>query len=635
VTWANARQSCLLKKIPPYYSRFFLHIASVQTSFLLTRAQGVAKMRIDSYCPYVRQRIVKHASLGISLASLEITMRLVRLACRHISVSSNTAYDYVIVGAGSSGCVLANRLSADPSKKVLLLEAGGPDDYFWIRIPVGYLFTIGNPRTDWCFRTVAEAGLNGRSIGYARGKVLGGCSSINAMIYMRGQRSDYDAWAAAAGNDRWSWDSVMPYFKKSEDYACYRKGDDIMDMHGTGGPLRVEDPRVRWKVLDAWRDAAEECGIPKIREFNRGDNFGSAYFQVNQKRGQRVSMADAFLHPVRSRPNLEVRTHTLVEQLTFADNDASLKVTGLVAHDTKSGSIYEVTAAKEVLLAAGALCSPAILQRSGIGPRELLSQFGIPVRLDAPGVGNNLQDHLQIRSVYRMHNARTLNSLYRNPLTRIGMALQYALFRSGPLTMPPSTLGAFAHSSSAYATANIEWHVQPLSLPKFGDPLDKEDAITPSVCNLRPTSRGTISISSSRATDAPRIAPNYLSTVEDQQVAVDSLHLTRKIMASQTLARYSPEELRPGPLAKTDEQLLDAARDLGSTIFHPVGTCAMGRGEDPMAVVDDRLCVRGVAGLRVVDASIMPNITSGNTNAPVVMVAEVAADLIQEDCRGR
>ncbi len=528
------------------------------------------------------------------------------------------SFDYVIVGAGSAGCLLANRLSADPKNSVLLLEAGGKDDYFWIHIPVGYLYTIGNPRTDWCFKTEPDPGLNGRALGYARGKVLGGCSSINAMIYMRGQRGDYDHWAEL-GNRGWSWDEVLPYFKRTEDYA--HGGDEL---HGAGGGLRVEERRVSWEILDAWRDAAQECGIPKIDEFNRGDNFGSAYFQMNQRRGVRWSATKAFLRPVMSRPNLTVRTRAHVHRLCVATGEAGKRATGVEYRDATG--MYRADARKEVVMAAGAIGTPHILQLSGVGLGSHLRQLGIPVVHELPGVGENLHDHLQIRTVYKVSGVPTLNERANSLFGKMAMGLEYLLWRTGPLTMPPSQLGAFAKSDPGQPTANIEWHVQPLSLDKFGEPLHPFPAITPSVCNLRPTSRGTVRLKSAQPEAAPAIQLNYLSTEEDRQVAVNSVRFTRKIMAANALAKYRPQELKPGPSIVSEEDLRRAAGDLGTTIFHPVGTCKM--GTDAQAVVSDRLQLRGIAGLRIADASVMPRITSGNTNAPTTMIAEKAAEYI-------
>ena len=529
-------------------------------------------------------------------------------------------FDYIIVGAGTAGCVLANRLSADRNASVLLLEAGGKDDYFWIDVPVGYLYTIGNPRTDWCYRTEPDPGLNGRTIGYARGKVLGGCSSINAMIYMRGQKSDYDHWATL-GLRGWSWDDVLPVFKRSEDY---QHGAD--EVHGAGGELRVEERRVSWEILDAWRDAAVECGIPKIAEFNRGDNFGTAYFQMNQRRGRRWSATKAFLRPVLRRANLTVRTGALVERVLIETRDGARRAVGVSARfdGTAAGEI--IRARREVLLAAGAIGSPQILQLSGVGPGALLAERGVRVVHDLRGVGSNLQDHLQIRSIYRVDNTVTLNRRARTLRGRAAMALEYAVFRTGPLTMPPSQLGAFARSDPAQPAANIEWHVQPLSLDKFGAPLHAFDAITPSVCNLQPTSRGHVRIKSADPAAHPAITLNYLATDEDLEVAVAGLRFTRRIMAARALARFAPREWKPGPELQTDAELRNAARDLGTTIYHPVGTCRMGL--DELAVVDDRLRVRGIDALRVIDASIMPRITSGNTNAPTVMIAEQGASFV-------
>ena len=532
------------------------------------------------------------------------------------------SYDYVIVGAGTAGCVLANRLSADPEVNVLLVEAGGKDNYFWIHVPVGYLYTIGNPRTDWCYKTEPDAGLNGRSIGYARGKVLGGCSSINAMVYMRGQKSDYDHWSAL-GNRGWSWDEVLPIFKRSEDYA---HGAD--EFHGVGGEMRVEERRVNWEILDAWRDAAEECGIPKIAEFNRGDNFGNAYFQMNQRRGVRWGGTKAFLRPVLHRRNLKVMTDAHVQRIRVEAREGIRRATGV---DLRARHFGEgmVEARREVIMAAGSIGSPQLLQLSGIGPGALLRAFGLPVVHDLPGVGENLHDHLQVRLVYRVSNVLTLNQRANSLFGKAAMGLEYALFKTGPLTMPPSQLGAFARSDPARPSANIEWHVQPLSLDKFGDPLHAYPAITPSVCNLQPTSRGYVRIKSPDPQAYPVIKLNYLSTDEDRRVAMDSIHFTRRIMRAKALARYEPDELKPGPNVQSEADLIRAAGDLGTTIFHPVGTCKM--GNDRMAVVDDRLHLRGVAGLRVVDASIMPRITSGNTNAPTVMIAERAAEMIREE----
>lgn len=530
-------------------------------------------------------------------------------------------FDYIIIGAGTAGCVLANRLSEDPDKQVLLLEAGGKDDYFWIDIPVGYLYTIANPRTDWCYHTEPDDGLNGRSIGYARGKVLGGCSSINAMIYMRGQKSDYDHWAEL-GNSGWSWKEVLPVFKRSENYQ-----HGANEFHGDSGELRVEERRVNWEILDAWRDAAAECGIPKIDEFNRGDNFGNAYFQMNQRSGRRWSASKAFLEPALSRPNLTVQTNAQVEKLLFANREGKPVATGVMVNINQQKSI-NFMAHGEVILSAGSIGSPQILQLSGIGPASLLQQHAIEVVHDLPGVGENLHDHLQVRSVYKVSNTVTLNQRANSMFGKAAMGLEYFLFKTGPLTMPPSQLGAFAKSDPGQDSANIEWHVQPLSLDKFGDPLHKFNAITPSVCNLRPTSRGHVRIKSGNWQDYPGIKLNYLSTEEDRKVAVAGLKFTRRIMAAEALKPYEPQEWKPGPELQSDEALEQAAGDLGTTIFHPVGTCKM--GTDPESVVNNKLQVHGIDRLRVIDASIMPRITSGNTNAPTVMIAEQGSTFIKQ-----
>ena len=531
-------------------------------------------------------------------------------------------FDYIIIGAGSAGCLLANRLSADPKVNVLLLEAGGKDDYFWIHIPGGYLYTIANPRTDWCYKTDPDPGLNGRSIGYARGKVLGGCSSINAMIYMRGQKSDYDHWSAL-GNKGWSWDEVLPYFLRTEDYA-----HGASELHGAGGELRVEERRVNWEILDAWRDAAAECGIPKIDEFNRGDNFGNAYFQMNQKRGVRWSNAKAFLHPVMQRQNLTVITGAHVERIRLQNMGLLRRATGVEFRLGLRGRQF-AQARREVILSAGSIGSPQILQLSGVGPAALLKEHGIEVEHNLPGVGENLHDHLQVRIIYKVKNVGTLNERANSLFGKASMGLEYALYRTGPLTMPPSQLGAFAKSDPGQPSANIEWHVQPLSLDKFGSPLHNFPAITPSVCNLRPTSRGRVRIKSADPYAHPSILLNYLSTPEDRKVAVDSIGMTRRIMKARALQKYQPEEFLPGLDIASEEDLARAAGELGTTIFHPVGTCRMGR--DPMGVVDERLKVRDMAGLRVIDASVMPRITSGNTKPPTTMIAERGAEMIIQD----
>ncbi len=531
-------------------------------------------------------------------------------------------YDYVIVGAGTAGCLLANRLSADPDVTVLLIEAGGKDDWIWIKIPVGYLFCINNPRTDWCFKTEPDPGLNGRSIIYARGKVLGGCSSINAMIYMRGQAADYDGWAQMTGDSSWNWESVLPIFRQSEDY--FRGADEA---HGAGGEWRVEPQRLRWDILDAYREAMAEAGIPKIDDFNRGDNEGCSYFLVNQTKGVRLNTSRAFLTPVMNRPNLTVMTDAQVRRITLDGR----RCTG-VEFD-RGGQAEAVTARVETILAAGSIGSPQILQLSGVGPGALLQQHGIAVLHEMPGVGENLQDHLQLRMAFKVKNVVTLNQRVHSLFGKAAMGLEYLLFRSGPLTMAPSQLGGFTRSSPEHATANVEIHTQPLSLDKFGDPLHPFNAFTSSICNLRPTSRGHVRIKSPDPRAAPAINPRYLSTDEDRKVAIDSLRITRRVAAQPALAPFQPEEFLPGPQFASDDELVQAAGNIGTTIFHPVSTCRMGRDDDPTAVVDSRLRVRGLGGLRIVDASIMPAITSGNTNSPTLMIAEKAAAMIREDRR--
>jgi choline dehydrogenase-like flavoprotein len=531
------------------------------------------------------------------------------------------SFDYIVVGGGSAGCVLANRLSADPRNRVLLLEAGGRDDWIWFHIPVGYLFAIGNPRADWMYRTQPIPGLGGRSLAYARGKVIGGSSAINAMIYMRGQAADYDRWRQM-GLQGWGWDDVLPLFLAQEDHIA-----PPSEHHRSGGEWRVEHPRLRWTILDAFARAAEEAGIPAVADFNGGDNFGVGYFQVNQKAGRRWSAARGFLAPVLRRPNLEVVTGARVRRILIEEGRArgvEFEVGGVVRTQRTQG---------EVVLAAGAVGTPQLLELSGIGDGERLGALGVGLARHAPGVGENLQDHLQIRPVYGISGAPTLNTLYAQVWRRPLMALEYAAFRRGPLTMAPSQMGAFARSSGAFETPNLQFHVQPLSLDAFGEALHAYPAITVSVANLRPTSRGSIHAASADPADAPLIQPNYLATPDDEAVAVDSLRLVRRILAQPSLQRYSPRELKPGEAARSDEALLDAARALATTIFHPVGTAKMGLPSDPGAVVDARLRVFGVEGLRIADASVMPAITSGNTNSPTLMIAEKAARMMLEDAK--
>lgn len=538
---------------------------------------------------------------------------------------SDTTFDYIIIGAGTAGSLMANRLSANKQRRVLLIEAGRRDDYHWIHIPVGYLYCIGNPRTDWLYSTEPDAGLNGRTLRYPRGKTLGGSSSINGMIYMRGQSRDYDQWARITGDDEWRWSHVLPAFKKHEDY--YLGADEL---HGAGGEWRVEKQRLRWDILDAFAEAAVQAGVPHSTDFNRGSNEGVGYFQVNQKDGWRWNTAKAFLRPTcYGRPNFELWTGAQVSRLLFETHaDGSRRCTGVRVWDGNEMVIAHAT--REVILCAGSIGSPQILQLSGVGPADLLRQHGIDVMLDAPGVGANLQDHLQIRAVYKIKNAPTLNVLASSLYGKAKIGMEYLFKRSGPMSMAPSQLGAFTRSSPAYEWPNLEYHVQPLSLDAFGEPLHSFPAFTASVCNLNPTSRGSVRIKSPRFEDAPAIAPNYLSTDEDRKVAADSLRVTRRIASQPALAKYRPEEWKPGAQYQSDEELARLAGDIATTIFHPVGTTKMGRDDDPMAVLDARLRVRAIAGLRVVDAGAMPTITSGNTNSPTLMMAEKAAAWVRE-----
>ena len=559
---------------------------------------------------------------------------------------TDTHFDYIIIGAGTAGCLLANRLSADKNNRVLLIEAGRKDDYHWVHIPVGYLYCIGNPRTDWLYQTEKDAGLNGRSLRYPRGKVLGGCSSINGMIYMRGQSRDYDHWAQLTGDASWSWANALPDFLAHEDYYKFDSTTAPIDAgieqfhakkpaknaagkglvnRSKGGEWRVEKQRLRWDVLDAFAQAAQQAGIPHTDDFNRGNNEGVGYFEVNQKSGWRWNTAKAFLRPAcYGRPNFEMWTAAQVARLVVEKQaDGSQRCTGVQVWN--GHEMVTATASQEVALCAGSVGSPQILQLSGIGPAALLAQHGIPLVQDLPGVGANLQDHLQIRAVFKVQGVQTLNTMANSLWGKAKIGLEYALKRSGPMSMAPSQLGAFTRSSPEFAWPNIEYHVQPLSLDAFGEPLHSFPAFTASVCNLQPTSRGTVQVKSNRFEDAPAIAPNYLSTPEDRKVAADSLRVTRRIAAQPALAKYKPEEWKPGPQYESDEDLARLAGDIATTIFHPVGTTKMGKAGDPMAVVDSQLRVRGVQGLRVVDAGVMPTITSGNTNSPTLMIAEKAA----------
>lgn len=538
--------------------------------------------------------------------------------------SVKTSYDYIVVGAGSAGCLMANRLSQNPANSVLLIEAGGRDNYPWIHIPIGYLYCINNPRTDWCYRTENESGLNGRSLLYPRGKTLGGCSSINGMIYMRGQKRDYDQWAALTGEDAWCWENVLPDFQRHLDHFLLDgQQDDSHPHHAKGGEWRVERQRLRWDILDAFADAAEQTGVPKSDDFNTGDNTGVGYFHVNQKRGWRWNTSKAFLQPVKNRQNLTVLTKAQVKRLVFDTSKSVPRCTGVELYHNDQSTI--LNALNEVVLCSGAIGTPHILQLSGVGDSELLQSFGIPVVKHLPGVGGNLQDHLQIRAVYRVTGVETLNELASTWMGKLKIGLEYALRRSGPMSMAPSQLGLFTKSEPGQVHANIQFHVQPLSLDAFGEPLHNFPAFTASVANLNPTSRGTVTIQSADFRESPRIQPNYLSTEADKKVAADSLRVVREICAQSSLQTYHPVEVKPGPECQTDDQLAARAGDIGTTIFHPVGTAKMGKVEDDMAVVDPRLKVYGIEGLRIADASVMPAITSGNTNSPTMMIAEKAA----------
>lgn len=532
-------------------------------------------------------------------------------------------YDYIIIGAGSAGCMLAKRLTENPAKRVLLIEAGKNDNYIWIHVPVGYLYCIDNPRADWRFKTAAEPGLNGRSLLYPRGRVLGGCSSINGMIYMRGQEGDYAAWVKATGDDTWSWQNTLRRYKSFEDYH-----GNANEWHGKGGEWTVSKQRLRWPIMDIFREAAVQAGIPASDDFNQGDNFGVGYFDVSQRKGWRLNTSKAFLRDAAKRSNLTVFTEAMVNKLLIDPSSKSCYGVQLIKDGKVTEVLCDTSRRGEVILSAGAIGSVQVLERSGIGSAAHLNQLGIPVMANLPGVGENLQDHLQLRMIYKVSGIQTLNTKANSLLGKLMIGMEYVFKRSGPMSMAPSQLGAFAYSSPDQQSANVEYHVQPLSLEKFGEDLHSFNAITASVCNLRPTSRGSVHIHSLDPEAPPVIAPNYLSTDEDRKVAADALRLTRKIVESPALQPYTPDEYKPGKQYQSDEELIKAAGDIGTTIFHPVGTCKMGRDDDPMAVLDSQLRVRGIHHLRVVDASAMPFITSGNTAAPTMMIAQRAAELL-------
>jgi len=536
-------------------------------------------------------------------------------------MTQENTYDYIIIGAGSAGCLLAKRLTENNQKRVLLIEAGKNDNYIWIHIPVGYLYCIDNPRADWRFKTAAQKGLNGRSLLYPRGRVLGGCSSINGMIYMRGQKRDYDSWVSATGDDAWSWANALERYKTFEDYH-----GDANEWHGKGGEWTVSQQRLRWPIMDVFREAAVEAGIPSSDDFNQGDNLGVGYFDVSQRAGWRLNTSKAFLRDAAKRPNLTVLTEAVVNKVLI--DPVSKNCYGV--EYTKGGATSQVRIADsgEAILSAGAVGSVQILERSGVGAANHLHQLGIPVVCDLPGVGENLQDHLQLRMIYKVDGIKTLNTKVNTLFGKMMIGLEYILRRSGPMSMAPSQLGAFAYSSPEQKSANVQYHVQPLSLEKFGEDLHPFNAFTASVCNLRPTSRGSVHIQSTDPEAPPVISPNYLSTEEDRKVAIESLRLTRNIVDSPALKPFSPDEYKPGKQYQSDEELIQAAGNIGTTIFHPVGTCKMGRADDPMAVLDSKLRVRGIHYLRVVDASAMPTITSGNTAAPTMMIAQRAAELL-------
>ena len=531
------------------------------------------------------------------------------------------SFDYIIIGAGSAGCVLANRLTSDPKISVLLIEAGGKDTYPWIHIPVGYYKTMHNPKTDWCFKTEPDETMNNRSINYPRGKTLGGSSSINGLLYIRGQEQDYNMWRQL-GNVGWSWNDVLPYFLKSENQERGKS-----EFHGVGGPISVEDQRIQLDILDIFMDAAEEVGIPKVNDFNKGDNFGCGYFQVTEKKGFRCSAAVGYLNPIKKRQNLKIITNAHVKKINFKNKKA------ISVSFWKNEKLNEVKVEKEIILSAGSIGSPHILQVSGIGDPLKIKNFGIEIISKSLGVGKNLQDHIMMRPVYKVKNIKTLNKKINSLFGKMSIGMEYLFFRKGPMTMGASQLCGFAKSDPSKDTPNLQFHIQPISTDKLGGSnLHHFDAFTPTVANIRPTSRGEVNIKSADTRDDPKIKMNYLSTPEDRKVTADGLKLIRKIvLETKTFAKYEPEEFRPGLNVQNDEELVKAASNYSQTIFHPVGTCKMGNDEN--SVVNDRLIAHGIENLRIVDASIMPNITSGNTNAPTIMIAEKASDMIIEDSR--
>ena len=523
-------------------------------------------------------------------------------------------FDFIIVGAGTAGCLLANRLSANGKYNVALLEAGGSDNYHWVHIPVGYLYCMGNKRTDWLYKTTKQKGLNGRELNYPRGKVMGGCSSINGMIYMRGQANDYDQWRQM-GNEGWTWDDVLPYFKNMEDsYEGENK------FHGSGGEWKVNQQRLSWEVLDSFKEATIEAGIPQVDDFNEGNNFGVSYFKVNQNDGLRWNTVKAFLEPVKNRKNLRVISKCEVSKIILKNKKAKgVKV-------FRNGKSEEIYVNREIILSSGSIGSPKILELSGIGNPNILSKLGIDTEVESKNIGENLQDHLQLRVIYELENAKTLNQKANSFIGKLGIGLEYALKRTGPMSMAPSQLGLFAMSDKSHETPNLQFHVQPLSLDKFGEPLHNFPGLTASICNLNPQSRGNVHIVSKDYKIAPSINPNYLSTEQDKIVAAQSIKLARKIISQPAMKKYNPKEYAPGIQFQSEDDLKKVAGEIGTTIFHPVGTCAM--GTNVSSVTDSNLKVRGVEGLRIADASIMPTITSGNTNAPTLMIAEKASEMI-------